>query len=158
MHFSKSLQGIKLAITLRPVSLESTLLLFLLIQKFLECSLNSLANPLQFATVLSPVCRAIFSLRRGQKRFDSILKLFVSHYSISSNFGKVVLFRLLVKIFIDILLLLKCQNVFTRRSFYISIHFVYLFIIVLLSSFVTEGASLSLTIFSLLKHVYQQPF
>ena len=35
MHFSKSLWGSKLAITMRPVSIESTLLLFLLIQNFL---------------------------------------------------------------------------------------------------------------------------
>ena len=35
MHFSKSLQGSKCAITMRPVSIESTLLLFLLIHNFL---------------------------------------------------------------------------------------------------------------------------
>ena len=33
MHFSKSLQGSKSAITMHPVSIESTLLLFLVIQK-----------------------------------------------------------------------------------------------------------------------------
>ena len=35
MRFSKSLQGSKCAITMRPISIESTLLLFLLIQNFL---------------------------------------------------------------------------------------------------------------------------
>ena len=35
MDFSKSLQGSKSAITMRPVSIESNLLLFLLIQNFL---------------------------------------------------------------------------------------------------------------------------
>ena len=35
MHFSKSLEGSKSAITMRPVSIETTLLLFLLIQNFL---------------------------------------------------------------------------------------------------------------------------
>ena len=35
MHFSKLLEGRKSAITMRPVSIESTLLLFLLIQNFL---------------------------------------------------------------------------------------------------------------------------
>ena len=35
MYFSKSLQGIKSAITMRPVSIESTLLLFLLTENFL---------------------------------------------------------------------------------------------------------------------------
>ena len=35
MHFSKSLQGSKSAITMLPVSIESTSLLFLLIENFL---------------------------------------------------------------------------------------------------------------------------
>ena len=35
MHFSKSLEGSKSAITMRPVSIQTTLLLFLLIQNFL---------------------------------------------------------------------------------------------------------------------------
>ena len=35
MHFSKSLQGSKLTVTMRPVSIELTLLLFLLIKNFL---------------------------------------------------------------------------------------------------------------------------
>ena len=36
MYFSKSLQGSKLAATLRPVSIESTLLLLLLIKNFFD--------------------------------------------------------------------------------------------------------------------------
>ena len=39
MHFSKPLQGSKLAITMRPVSIELTLLLFFLIKNFLGYSL-----------------------------------------------------------------------------------------------------------------------
>ena len=35
MHFSKSLQGSKWATTMRPISIESTLFLFLLIHNFL---------------------------------------------------------------------------------------------------------------------------
>ena len=35
MHFSKSLQGSKLTVTMRPVSIELTLLLFFLIKNFL---------------------------------------------------------------------------------------------------------------------------
>ena len=36
MYFSKLLEGSKLAVTMRPVSIESTLLLFLLIYNFLD--------------------------------------------------------------------------------------------------------------------------
>ena len=35
MHFSKSFQGSKLTVTMRPVSIELTLLLFFLIKNFL---------------------------------------------------------------------------------------------------------------------------
>ena len=56
-----------------------------------------------------------------QKRFDCIPKLIVSHHSIWINFGKVVLFRLFLKIFTDILLLLKREEVSTRRPFCTSI-------------------------------------
>ena len=90
---------------------------------------------------------------RRQKRFDCIPKLFVAHYPIWSNFGKVVLFRLFVKILTDILLLLKCQG-FTRwpfRNLFLSLD---LFIIALLSSFVIKGASLPLTIFFLYWSVF----
>ena len=44
MHFSKSLQGSKSAITMHPVSTESTLLLFLLIQNFLVIIFSTKRN------------------------------------------------------------------------------------------------------------------
>ena len=57
----------------------------------------------------------------SQKRFACVAKLFVSHYSILSNFGKVVIFRLFVKILTDIPLLLKFQEAFLRPPFCMSI-------------------------------------
>ena len=44
MHFSKSLQGYKSAITMRLVSIESTLLLFLLICNFLDLRKKKWSN------------------------------------------------------------------------------------------------------------------
>ena len=98
----------------------------------------SLFGPLQFNGCFSScifvlICYSLITSMKGyifameepfgcQKRFDCISKLFVSHYSIWSNSGKVVLFRLFVKILTDLLLLLKC-HVFRRRSFCIFLKF-----------------------------------
>ena len=56
MHFSKSLQGSKKAITMRPVPIELTLLLFLLIQKFLDLPKTMFQK--QFHIYLKKSCTA----------------------------------------------------------------------------------------------------
>ena len=81
-----------------------------------------------------------------QKRFDCISKLFVSHYPIWSNSGKVVLFRLFVKILTDILFFLNAK--FSRDGHFVFFFLILnLFIIALLSSFVIKDALLPLTTF-----------
>ena len=93
-----------------------------------------------------------------QKRFDCIPKLFVSHYPIWVNFGKVVLFRLLLRFLQIFLCFLKVKK-FSRDGHFLYLFLsLYLFTIALLSSFVIKSASLPLTIFSLLEHVYQELF
>ena len=79
--------------------------------------------------------------------FDCIPKLFVFDYPIWSNLGKVVLFRLFVKILTDIVLLLKSKK-FSRDDGFVYLFLsLDLFIIALRSAFVIKGASLPLTIF-----------
>ena len=104
---------------------------------FIKYSLNFLANSLKYVTALSPIWR--IKIFERQKSFNCIPKLLVSHYSIWNNFRKVVLFCLFVKILTDILLLLTCQKIITRRPFCVP---VLRFIIALLSSFVIRGGSL----------------
>ena len=71
MHFSKSLQGNKLAITMRPVSIEQTLFLFRLMielpwnnkAKYLR-SMSQLQNPLTEGKIAFTVYEFIWKVNR----------------------------------------------------------------------------------------------
>ena len=76
--FSKSLQGSKGAITMRPVSIESTLLLFLLIQNFLGLIIRRSVRLLSQSTSKNEKYLLSRYKRKIIKRFFHIWFVFVT--------------------------------------------------------------------------------
>ena len=72
MHISKSLQGSKSAITMHPVSIESTLLLFPLIKNFLAITKLFLANSFWKVFLIGENFRNLYT----KYSFDELLIFF----------------------------------------------------------------------------------